>query len=247
MALAAAFAVVHMAIGDTQRVELEAGGVKKGYNIKSTGLMPIYPDGFSCSPLTSLYASWVDVDGSHRDEIHSGVDGGRLNEWIVAPGPGSVRAVWEADWQWGREGALVLVHTADELEMSDGPPLYYSVYDHLRWEDIQHLEPGQKIRRGEKLAQVYRPGGHQHFLPEVHFEVWEVQQDQLTWVTNKYGGREWRNTSARLIDPLYLMGVNDPPEDGQSVTVVPFEATRRYRAFSRFTYMLRVPKGVMGR
>jgi hypothetical protein len=30
----------------------------KGYGITKTGLTPLYPEGFVCSPLTSLYASW---------------------------------------------------------------------------------------------------------------------------------------------------------------------------------------------
>ena len=79
----------------------------KGYDIKPTGLRPQYPAGF-CSPLTSLYASWIDVDGTRRTEAHSGVDGGRLDDPILAPGPGTIRAVWQADWGWGNEGALLI-------------------------------------------------------------------------------------------------------------------------------------------
>src|SRR4029077_15089759 len=56
----------------------------KGYGITETGLLPKYPGG--CSPLTSLYASWTDVDGTDRDEAHSGVDGGRLGWPRIPPG-----------------------------------------------------------------------------------------------------------------------------------------------------------------
>ena len=107
----------------------------KGYDITPTDLKPVYPAGYECSPLTSLYASWIDVDGSRRDEIHSGVDGGRLNDEILAPAPGTVRAVWKADWGWGREGALLIVHKREELGLRDGPAFYYSEFDHLRWDD----------------------------------------------------------------------------------------------------------------
>jgi murein DD-endopeptidase MepM/ murein hydrolase activator NlpD len=218
-------------------------GMKKGYDIKKTGLVPVYPEGYDCSPLTSFYASWLDVDGTHRDEIHSGVDGGELGEWILAPGPGTVRAIWEANWQWGKEGALLLSHTAADLNMNgDGAPLYYTVYDHVKLEEISKLKVGQKIERGQKLARVYRPGGHAEYLPEVHWEVWEVQADQLDWKTNRYGGREWRNDRARLIDPLYMLGVHNPPADGKSVPIMPFEAGQDYSSFRGFTYIFRCRK-----
>ena len=71
-----------------QEAGLQAKGPvlqRKGYDITKTGLTPRYPSGMSCSPLTSFYASWDDVDGTRRDEAHSGVDGGRLGDAIIAP------------------------------------------------------------------------------------------------------------------------------------------------------------------
>jgi murein DD-endopeptidase MepM/ murein hydrolase activator NlpD len=150
--------------------------------------------------------------------------------------------VWEADWQWGREGALLLVHTAADLNMKDGAPLYYSIYDHLKWSEIKHLKVGQKVERGEKLARVYRPGGKKEFLPEVHWEVWEARHDEIEWVVNRHGGREWRNGSARLIDPLYMLGAHSPPSDGRSVKIVPFEKKADYSDFRGFTYIFRCRK-----
>lgn len=212
--------------------------VKKGYDITKSALVPVYPAGRDCSPLTSLYASWRDVDGSRRSEAHSGVDGGRLGEEIIAPASGIVKAVWEANWGWGKEGALLIQHTASELNMDDGAAYYLTAYDHLKYDDIKHLKVGQRISRGERLARVYRPGGHEVYLPEVHWEVWEIQSDALTWVTNRHGGREWRNAGARLIDPLYMLGVNEPPQDGKSVRIVPFDPDADYRNFRGFTYIL---------
>ncbi len=231
---AGAFSYLHTSEGD---------GMKKGYDIKKTGLVPIYPDGYACSELTSFYASWLDVDGTHRDEIHSGVDGGKLGEKILAPAAGTVRAVWEADWQWGKEGALVLVHSASDLNMEgEGGAFYYSVYDHLKYDEIKHLKVGQKIARGEPLAHVYRPGGHAKYLPEVHWEVWEVQEDEMDWTVNRHGGREWRNDAARLIDPLYMLGIHSPPADKKSVAIVPFEPKRDYSDFRGFTYIFECRK-----
>lgn len=219
-----------------------ASGVKKGYDIRKSNLVPVYPKGYECSPLTSLYASWKDIDGGDRDEAHSGVDGGRLGEQIIAPAPGTVRAVWEANWQWGKEGALLISHTAADLNMHGGSPLYYTAYDHLKYDEIKHLKVGQKISRGQPLAHVYRPGGHKIFLPEVHWEVWEVDADELTWKTNKYGGREWSNDSARLIDPLFMLGIHDPPQDGRSVRIAPFEPDADYSTFRGFTYIFNCRK-----
>lgn len=216
--------------------------MRKGYDIGKSKLVPVYPRGYDCSPLTSLYASWIDVDGSRRSQIHSGVDGGRLGDRILAPASGIVKAVWVANWGWGQEGALLLAHTADDLNLDDGAPLYYTAYDHLRYGDIKHLEVGQRIERGTPLARVYRPGGHSFYLPEVHWEVWEVQADGLSWVTNRHGGREWRNERARLIDPLYLLGIHNPPLDGKSVRIVPFEPDADYSAFRGFTYIFECKK-----
>lgn len=223
-------------------LERGSGDVKKGYDITRSALVPVYPKGHACSPLTSLYASWRDVDGTRRSEAHSGVDAGRLGEDIIAPAPGIVKAVWEANWGWGKEGALLIQHTASELNLDDGAAYYLTAYDHLRYDDIKHLKPGQRVARGERLARVDRPGGHAHYLPEVHWEVWEAETDALRWVTNQHGGREWRTPGARLIDPLYMLGLHDPPKDGKSVRIVPFDAEADYTHFRGFTYILPCPK-----
>lgn len=213
--------------------------VKKGYDISPTGLVPVYPDGYRCSPLTSLYASWVDVDGTRRDEVHSGIDGGRLGEPVLAPAPGIVRAVWKANWQWGDEGALLIRHTREDLNLDSGPPYYYSAFYHLKYSDARKFKTGDHIERGQKIANVFRPGGKSIYLPEVHLEVYEVDDDSLlTWGKNKYGAPDWDNDTARLIDPLYLMAQHKPPADGVHVEVKPFDATADYSDFPGFSYIL---------
>lgn len=211
----------------------------KGYGIKETGLIPAYPKGFDCSPLTSLYGSWIDVDGSRRDEIHSGVDGGRLGEPILAPAPGTVRRVWVADWGQGHEGALLMRHTREELNLKDGPNFYYVEYDHLNHADVEGLTEGQRIARGERIANVFRPGGKNFFLPEVHFEVWEVDDDsRLTWKKNEHDTDYFSNPTAHLIDPLYLLSREVLPAQNGEVAVQPFEPKRNYKTFKGFTYFL---------
>lgn len=219
----------------TQKSDLDL----KGYGITVTGLKPKYPPGLSCSPLTSLYASWIDVDGSRRDEPHSGVDGGRFGDPILAPGPGTVKAVWHANWGWGPDAALLIVHRRAELNMTEGPEFYFSEFDHLRYADISHLKIGDKIARGEKLARVFVPGSDREYLPEVHWEVWELEHNtDLTWRTNKSGGRYWTNDTARLIDPLYMLSRNSPPAENGDVALMPFLNGSDYDEFRGFTYIL---------
>lgn len=213
--------------------------VKKGYDITPTGLQPVYPQGYACSPLTSLYASWIDVDGTRRDEVHSGIDGGRLGEPVFAPAPGIVKAVWKANWQWGNEGALLIRHTREDLNIAGGAPYYYSAFYHLKYEDVIRFKAGDRIERGQTLAKVFRPGGKSKYLPEVHLEVYEVRDDDATtWKTNRYHAPDWDNDTARLIDPLYLMALHDPPDDGINVEVKPFDPKFDFDGFQGFSYIL---------
>ena len=213
--------------------------VLKGYGVSQTGLRPRYPAGHACSPLTSLYASWEDVDGSRREERHSGVDGGRLGDPIFAPGPGVVRAVWAADWGWGPEGALLIRHAAADLNLDDGVEHYYSAFYHLTQEELSGYKVGQRIRRGQILARVGRPGGKAIYLPEVHWEIYEVGDDSATvWHENERGKGYWTNRTSKLIDPLFMMSREPGTLDGSDVLVQPFQPGKNYRRYKGFTYIL---------
>jgi hypothetical protein len=111
LAAAASFSVAVCPAGGRPLAAAENGEMSttdedrlKGYDITETGLRPVYPRDRACSRLTSLYASWIDVDGTRRDEKHSGIDGGRLGDAVLAPAPGTVRRVWVADWGQGHGG-----------------------------------------------------------------------------------------------------------------------------------------------
>ena len=65
--------------------------------------------------------------------------------------PGTVRRVWVADWGQGHEGAVLLVHTREDLNLEEGPPLYYVEFDHLKYDDVVHLKEGQRVARGEQI------------------------------------------------------------------------------------------------
>ncbi len=205
-------------------------------------LTPAYPLDRACSPLTSLFSSWDDVDGTKRDQPHSGVDGGRLGDAILAPAPGEVIAVWRANWGWGPEGALMIRHSKKDLGLTRGRDFYYSEFDHLRYSEVRHIPVGKRVERGEMLAHVFRPGGDPQYLPEVHWEVWSIGDDDSTeWAENKYGGKYWTNETGHLVDPLYMMSLNAAVRSDNSVPIMPFDAKRDYRGFHGFTYILTCP------
>jgi hypothetical protein len=211
----------------------------EGYDITETGLHPVYPPGRACSPLTSLYASWIDVDGSRRNEKHSGIDGGHLRDPVLAPAPGTVRRVWVADWGEGREGALLFVHTREDLNLHSGPAFYYSAFYHLKHSDLHGLREGQHIARGDLIATVFRPGGKAEYLPEVHLETYEVKDDSaIFWGMLERGTEYFDNPTNRLIDPLYLMSLEVRPTSKLEVLIQPFDQERDYRTFKGFTYHL---------
>ena len=218
------------------------GADLNGADMDEPGLTPNYPADNNCSPLTSLYMSWIDVDGSRRDERHSGVDGGRLRDQIVAPAPGVIAFVWQANWGWGLEGALIIRHSRADVGLQDGPEFYYSEFDHLRYSEIRSTALGKRVERGDKLATVFRPGGKRRFLPEVHWEVWTLDDDSATtWNINKFGSPFWENQTANLIDPLYMLSLNAPPRTDNGVDIPVFNPLHDYREFRGFTYILPCP------
>jgi hypothetical protein len=222
-----------------QEQEMELSDRLKGYDRAPTGLIPVYPSAKPVPRLTSLYGSWTDVDGSRRDEAHSGVDGGDLGDIVLVPGRGTVVASWQADWGWGAEGALLLLHSRNDLGLKDGAPFYYSAFYHLRFEDISHLEEGQILERGETVAQVWRPGGKERYLPEVHWEVYEVDEpDDIYWLTNDRGYPAWDNDTSRLIDPLYLMRPEGARKDDLHVPIPVFDRQAGNATYRGFTYIL---------
>lgn len=236
------------ACGETMGAEFQEedeGSVSdalKGYGRKPTGLVPAYPDGVSVPRLTSLYGSWTDVDGSMRDEAHSGVDGGELGDMILSPARATVVASWIADWGWGEEGALLVLHARSDLNLSRGAPYYYSAFYHLNADDVSGFREGDVIERGQVFARVWRPGGDRRYLPEVHWEVYEVEDpDAIYWVTNDQGYPAWDNDTSELIDPLFLMRPARSTGSQMEVPIVPFETGRNEETYRGFSYILASP------
>jgi murein DD-endopeptidase MepM/ murein hydrolase activator NlpD len=242
VALAFALAVALIVHG-CDRAAAQAGIRGEDGEMKRAGLIPKYPAGRRCSPLTSLYRSWIDVDGTRREERHSGVDGGRLGEAVLAPAAGEVVAAWQADWGWGDEGALLIRHGREDLGLQDGPPAYYSEFNHLRYDEIRSLAVGRRLERGERIATVFRPGGNERYLPEVHWEVSAIDDEAATeWRDNELGRRYWVNRTGRLVDPIRMLSLNAPARSDGKAEIAPFDRNADYRGFRGFTYILPCPK-----
>ncbi len=221
------------------RADADSSNSGSGIKVVPTGLIPLYPKNYDCSPLTSLYASWIDIDGTKRDEQHTGVDGGRIGEWILAPAPGEVRAVWRSNWGWGWEGSLIIKHTRDEAGADEDASFYYSALDHLNYDEIKHFKVGERIGRGQRLGRVHRPGGVSDYLPEVHWEVWESKNDNIKWLTNEYGALTWFIPKAQLVDPLAMLQItSDSSETDKKVKIVPFTECEARGECRGFTYIL---------
>lgn len=206
-----------------------------------TGLVAVDPSGWRCSPVTSLFGSLIDVDGKSRDIRHEGIDAGRLGEAVLAPADATVIALWETDNCCGKEYNLLLLHTRDDVNLHDGPPYYYSEFDHLDGDDVADLEVGDRIRRGQRIARVSRPGGDERYLAEVHWEVYRVRRHSdhaLTWTTNDQYAPMWLNLNARLVDPLTLLSKQRRPSASGAVELPVYVEGRDYRNFKGFTYIL---------
>jgi hypothetical protein len=153
-----------------------------------------------------------------------------------------VVAAWRTDWGWGAEGALMIRHGRGDLGLENGPDTYYSEFDHPRYEEIAGMPAGRRIARGEPLAHVFRPGGDPDNLPEVHWEVWAIEDPtQTQWEREAKGRRSWTNPTGRLVDPLALLALDAGIRADGSAPISPFDRNRDYRGFRGFTYILPCP------
>ncbi|MEH6632243.1 MAG: M23 family metallopeptidase [Halopseudomonas aestusnigri] len=213
----------------------------KGYDATPSGLIPVYPTQLLCPQLSSLYGSWEDVDGSNREERHVGVDGGCLGDEILAPADGTLIAIWKRNRELGGDWSILIAHSPDDLNIKDEGSVYYSEFDHLRFEQLSHLNLNQRISRGQRIAFVDRPGGNRAYLAEVHWEVYEVPEadkNAIIWKIEGKGDVVWWNYSARLIDPLYFMPIEKTNDGHYLAHITPYSRNENYSSFVGFTYIL---------
>ena len=216
-----------------------AQGFDPESGIPQGGLHPVFPKGFTCPPITSYYASWLDVDGTRREDVHEGIDLGNWGDAILAPADGTVVAVWATDVSYGPEWNLLISHKAAEMGL-DGDMVYFSEFDHLG-ADVSALHAGQTLERGQKIASVQVPGGVRSYIPETHWETYRLPASRVGetyWADNglERGFLTWFNPYAVVVDPLSLMALHQ--EDRKKANIIAYDVARNFDNFVGFTYPL---------
>lgn len=173
----------------------------------SADIVPVYPDGMKCGEITSGFGDVFDLDGSRRDVLHEGIDLGNLGDTVIAPGDGTVLAIWAVRHSWGTDWNLLISHTPEDLNLIEPGSFYVSEFDHLQIRDMSQLRPGDRLAAGQVIGRVRHPGDNSGFAPEVHLELYRLPD--AAWSTTEWrkadGYRYWWNDAAELIDPLWLL------------------------------------------
>lgn len=202
----------------------------KGYGAGPTGLLPRYPRDSVCPALAALHGSVV---GTEQTERQRGVAGGRVGDAVIAPADGTIVAVWETGGGRGKEWALLMSHAPADVNMSDDRVSHLSQFDRLEGRDLQNLQVGARIERGQEVARVRHSAG-------VRWQVYEIidaAETDLRWTRNRHGTDAWTHASARPIDPLYMLSRNQRKETAGPVDLVPFTKGNDFSDFAGFTYI----------
>ena len=76
----------------------------KWYDASPTIMRPVYLDTHACCRITSLYGSWIELDGARRDERHVGIDVGDFGDTVLAPAACVITATWKPTTAGGKTG-----------------------------------------------------------------------------------------------------------------------------------------------
>jgi murein DD-endopeptidase MepM/ murein hydrolase activator NlpD len=103
--------------------------------------------------------------GEEPRRLHLGTDiWGQAGTPIYAFMDGTIHSFAFND-QYGDYGAtLVLKHKLGEIE-------FHTLYGHLSLADIQSINKGDKVRKGECIAHFGKPHENGHWPPHLHFQV----------------------------------------------------------------------------
>lgn len=119
----------------------------------ATGLVPVFPDGLSCPPISSPYGSQTRYDGSQRNNEHHNYHNGM--DITVEPGTPLLAVADGTVIHKGSAGQLVgnyiwLHYAPDATEM---PIHIFARYQHL--DKPSHLNVGDVVKAGDPVG----PGG----------------------------------------------------------------------------------------
>lgn len=209
--------------GDAGPVEEREG------EINATGLTAVFPEGYTCEPISSPFASPYRYDNSpRRKDRHGGLHGGidiTLNEGtpLLAVASGKVIAKGTG----GRlEGIyLWLMHAPSDT----GLPFWtYTKYQHLS--DMPLLNEGDKVSVGEVIAlsgKTGTTGGHYGTAGYPHLHLSAHIGPSNEYVKTGVYGSMIKGRDAQLSDPLILylpqiedlMSIASLPEDRKRMRI----------------------------
>ena len=98
--------------------------------------------------------------------IHLGIDlFAPADTPIYAPLDGSIYAFDDNNVPQDYGPVIILEHKSEER------PTFYTLYGHLSCESLNKIKPGQKIRKGERLAAIGESKANGGWTPHLHFQV----------------------------------------------------------------------------
>lgn len=200
--------------------------------------LTFYSRDMNCGQITSGFGSVIDLDGTRRDQPHTGIDFGNLGDRVIAPADGTVRAIWRVTHDWGTDWNLLLTHTTSQLNFPARQVVYYTEFDHLQIADLSHLKVGNRVTRGSRIGTVRHPGNNPRFRAETHMEVYKIplgKQNATHWRTNN-GRKYWFNPYAILLDPEYMLTRHEHAHPPGKTKIVLFDKRAEMDKFAGFTY-----------
>lgn len=202
---------------------------------------PVYPPNMNCGQITSLFGSMQDLDGNRRDVAHTGIDLGEFGDIVIAPAAGVIGKIWPVKHPWGSDWNLLIIHTANDLNLPDSQSIYYTEFDHLQRGDMLNLKANDRLKQGQQIGVVRHPGNNHRFRAEVHMEVYKIpvaDHPDTIWRDNS-GFRYWWNASAKRVDPLEMLSKHMQSLAGQPVQVPLYNPGVTPLNLAGFVYPLR--------
>lgn len=104
------------------------------------------------------------VQQEHR-RLHLGTDiWGLVNTKIFSPLDAEVHSFSNNNQNGDYGATIILKHQLDKIN-------FYTLYGHLSLKDINHLEKGTSIKKGEHFAHFGNPSENGNWPPHLHFQI----------------------------------------------------------------------------
>lgn len=123
---------------------------------------------------SNLFDQNLDMNAADVEEprsLHMGIDiWAAAGTPVFAPLDGVIQSFANNN-NFGDYGATIILQ--HELENV----IFYTLYGHLSARDIENLEEGDSIKKGQEFAHFGPPGENGHWPPHLHFQVIEDLKD----------------------------------------------------------------------